>query len=61
MTWALSAAERVPTRGKEDGDEGRGWRAVHDIKQRPTSPATQRYLLLTGGITNVQHVCHGVV
>jgi hypothetical protein len=41
MTWALSAAESVPTRGKEDGDEGGCWMAVHDIRQSPTSAAIQ--------------------
>src|SRR5262245_53234088 len=57
MTWALAVAESVPTRGKEDGDKGGGWRAVHDVRQSPTSAAIQRrYLLSTCRIANVQRV-----
>jgi len=41
MTWALAVDESVPTRGKEDGDKGGGWRAVHDIRQSPTRAAIQ--------------------
>jgi hypothetical protein len=41
MTWALSAAESVLKRGKEDGDDGVCGRAVHDNRQSPISAAMQ--------------------